>query len=131
MRIDDGVLKPLQRITSEDYTDAEATLRALARASREGANPSLETIDTTTDSLQTLLERMRRVLIEMRKLETYQEALKLLKQIIDDEEKLLEKTREQRKRDLLKKLSDAGLGDGKKPEEKPDEKPAAKKKPSP
>ena len=50
---------------------------------------------------------------------------------IESEEKLLEKTREQRKRDLLKKLSDAGLGDGKKPEEKLDEKPAAKKKPSP
>ena len=131
MRIDDGVLKPLQRITSEDYTGAEATLRALARASRDGANPPLETIDTATDSLQTLLERMRRVLVEMRKLETYQEALKLLKQIIDDEEKLLEKTREQRKRDLLKKLNDAGLGDGKKPEENPDEKPAAQKKPSP
>ena len=130
MRIDSGVLKPLQRITSEDYTDAEATLRDLARASRDGANPPLEKIDTASDSLQTLLERMRRILAEMRKLETYQEALKLLKQIIDDEEKLLEKTREQRKRDLLKKLNDAGLGDGKQPEEKPKEKPATKKKSS-
>ena len=126
MRIDQGVLKPLQRITTEDYTEAETTLRALARASRNGANPSLETIDTATDSLQVLLERMRRVLREMQKLETYQEALKLLKQIIDDEEKLLEKTREQRKKDLIKKLNGSGLGGIKKPAEKPaakDEKP--------
>ena len=126
MRIDQGVLNPLQRITTEDYTEAETTLRALARASRGGANPSLEAIDTATDSLQVLLERMRRVLREMQKLETYQEALKLLKQIIDDEEKLLEKTREQRKRDLIKKLNGTGLGGLKKPDEKPaanDEKP--------
>jgi CHASE3 domain sensor protein len=93
-------------------------LRALARASRDGTRPSLETIDTATDSLGDLLERMRRVLAEMRKLETYQEALKLLKQIIDDEEKLLEKTREQRKRDLIKKLNGAGLGDDSQPGEK-------------
>jgi len=115
-RIDQGVLMPLQRITSEDYTLAETTLRVLARASRGGTRPSLETIDTATDSLGDLLERMRRVLAEMRKLETYQEALKLLKQIIDDEEKLLEKTREQRKRDLIKKLNGAGLGDDSQPD---------------
>ncbi|GIS58712.1 MAG: hypothetical protein CM1200mP2_09370 [Planctomycetaceae bacterium] len=87
--------------------------------------PPLTAIDTATDSLQSLLERMRRVLREMQKLETYQEALKLLKQIIDDEEKLLEKTREERKRDLIRKLNGpASQGDS-----KPEKKPSTEKKP--
>jgi len=124
-RIDEGVLKPLQRITTEDYTDVEGALRALARVSRDGATPPLTAIDTAIDSLQSLLERMRRVLREMQKLETYQEALKLLKQIIDDEEKLLEKTREERKRDLIRKLNGpASQGDS-----KPEKKPSTEKKP--
>ena len=53
------------------------------------------------------------------------EALKLLKQIIDDEEKLLEKTREERKRDLIRKLNGpASQGDS-----KPEKKPSTEKKP--
>ncbi len=118
-RIDDGVLTPLQRINTDDYTDVEATVRAFARVSRKGADPSAE-IDAAVDALQTLLTRMKQVLREMQKLETYQEALKLLKQIIDEEGKLLEETREQRKRDLLKKLKGLGPdGDTKPPDPKP------------
>ncbi len=118
-RIDSGVLKPLLRIIDEDYTGAEAALRDLARASRDGSTPSPEKIDAATDALQTLLARMKSVLREMMKLETYQEALKLLKQIIDDEEKLLEKTREERKRELIKKLNGLDLGGDSKPGETP------------
>ena len=117
-RIDDGVLSPLQRINTDDYTDVEAAVRAFARVSRKGDDPAAE-IDAATDALQTLLTRMKQVLREMQKLETYQEALKLLKQIIDEEGKLLEKTREQRKRDLIKKLKGIDPGGEAKPESKP------------
>ena len=69
-------------------------------------------MDEALDGLRSLLVRMKLVLKEMQRLETFQEALKLLRQIIGDEEKLLEKTKEERKRDLIKKLNGLPPGDG-------------------
>lgn len=130
-RIDSGILSPLQRINSEDYTGVETALRAFARANRASTDPSAE-MDEALDGLRSLLARMKLVLKEMQRLETFQEALKLLRQIIGDEEKLLEKTKEERKRDLIKKLNGLPPGDGddgsrRNPDKKSDKKSDKKK----
>ena len=120
-RIDAGILSPLHRINAEDYTGVETALRAFARTNRASADPSAE-MDAALDGLRSLLARMKLVLKEMQRLETFQEALKLLRQIIGDEEKLLEKTKEERKRDLIKKLNGLPPGSKSDPDEKSNKK---------
>ena len=114
-RIDDGILTPLQRVLQDDYTEVDSTVRAFARANRSGGDPQVEAEDTIA-ALDSLLVRMQQVLTEMRRLETFQEALKLLKLIIDDQEDLQKETREARKRELIRRLQGKSKDDEKQDE---------------
>lgn len=102
-RIDVRIVTPLHRINAIEYPEVDQGIALVKLASEEGADP-IEQIDRSVEQLAAIIERMEQVLLEMRKLETFQEALELLKSIIAEEERLLEKTRTERRKGLIESL---------------------------
>ena len=105
-RMDNGIIIPLHGINTSDYTNVDEALRMFKFAIDKRNDPT-EQIDESLREFATLIEHMEQVLLEMKKLETFQEALKQLRDIISDEEKLIKATETLRK----KKLIDEARGD--------------------
>ena len=106
-RIDDRIVNPLRAITSNDYPRVDEALGLFKFANDNGQDPT-EAIDESAELLSELIESMERILLEMRKLESFQEIVELLKAIQESEQKLLEKTKSEQKKELFKRL---GLDD--------------------
>ncbi|MBM81742.1 MAG: hypothetical protein CMJ78_14275 [Planctomycetaceae bacterium] len=106
-RIDDRIVNPLRTITSNDYPRVDESLGLFKFANDNGQDPT-SSIDESAELLASLIDRMERILLEMRKLESFQEMVELLKAIRESEEKLLEKTKSEQKKELFKRL---GLDD--------------------
>jgi hypothetical protein len=102
-RLDDRIVKPLHAIGTDDYPAVDQAI-GLFRLSNERKQDPIPTIDASAEAISVLINHMDRVLIEMRKLETFQEALEQLKAIIGHQEALREKAAKEGKRDLLKGL---------------------------
>ncbi len=60
--------------------------------------------DESVDQLNLTIERLEAVLAQMLKLETVNEALQMLRDIIKAQEELKEKTRQERKKKLIEGL---------------------------
>lgn len=103
-RLDNNIIEPLIRIIAEDFSVAEEHLRLLDYAFRENT-PAQFTTDVCIEDMDRLLISLRQVLLEMRKLENFQEVIELLKGIIDDEKALQKKTEDERKKKLIDLLN--------------------------
>ncbi len=102
-RLDDRIVKPLHAINAKDYPLVDEAL-GLYRLSNNKGNDPTAAIDASVQAIGSLIANMERILGEMRKLETFQEALEQLKAIIEQQEQLTEKTKKEQKKKLLEGL---------------------------
>lgn len=109
-RIDDRILAPLHRANEAEFLELDRMLGQLALFA-EKRKATVDDFDTVIDATDDLISRLKAILGEMRKLESFQEAVELLKAIIKQEQELLEKTKQEKKRRDLEKLRGGGLLD--------------------
>ena len=102
-RLDEKIVKPLRAINIQDYPAVDESLGLYRLANNKGTDPTVA-IDASVQSLGVLIANMERVLAEMRKLETFQEALEQLKAIIEQQEQLNGKTKKEQTKKLLEGL---------------------------
>jgi hypothetical protein len=98
-RLQDGISLPLKAIAADRFPPLLETLKTLAGQLGE---PSAA-VSTQSDALaqtDAILAEMRGVLDKMLELETFNEALDMLRQIIDSQQKVNDETKEQQKKDL-------------------------------
>jgi hypothetical protein len=102
-RLDAKILGPLDRLIDTHYpaADASAGLWQLALARGQSVQ---EQTDAIEQEWRTILERLERVLLEMKKLETVHEALELLKSIRSDQDGLYQDTKSRRKAKAIEAL---------------------------
>lgn len=102
-RLDDRIVKPLNAINTKDYPLVDEALGLYRLANNKNNDPT-PAIDASVQAIGVLIANMERILGEMRKLETFQEALEQLKAIIEQQEQLTEKTKKEQKKKLLEGL---------------------------
>lgn len=102
-RIDDGIVRPLHSINTVDYNGVDDALVMLRKALDDKANPASR-FDESVEQLNVTIEHLEAVLAQMLKLETVNEALQMLRDIIKSQEDLQEKTKNERKKKLIEGL---------------------------
>ncbi len=103
-RLEDGIARPLFNIGGEMFPELERRIEALQA---ELENPPLapELRDRAQRQADDIVLAMQKVLDRMLELESFNEALELLRQIVDEQKNLQEETQKRHKdklRDLLK-----------------------------
>lgn len=104
-RLETKILRPISRANEESFPAVDASLGLFSLANRQQRSP-LPAIRESEQELEILVKALERVLLEMRKLETFHEALELLKAIIGSQDELMEETRTQRKARALRALEE-------------------------
>jgi len=102
-RIDGGIIKPLHSINTLDYNNVYDSLLLLRKVLEDKADPFAR-FDEGVDQVSVTIEHLEAVLAQMLKLETVNEALQMLRDIIKSQEELQEKTRQERKKKLIEGL---------------------------
>ncbi|MBS0266596.1 MAG: hypothetical protein JSS02_31990 [Planctomycetes bacterium] len=102
-RINGGIISPLHSINTLDYNNLDQSLVVLRRVLEEKGDP-FSRFDDSVDLVSTTIEHLEAVLAQMLKLETVNEALQMLRDIIKAQEELQEKTRQERKKKLIEGL---------------------------
>ncbi len=105
LRIKGLIVDPLHAIVEIDFPDADGSIGLFKLANEKRQNPT-GPIDNSIESLTRMLEHMEKVLKEMQDLAEFHEAIKELKLIIDDSEKVRQETDREKKRELIEKLKD-------------------------
>jgi hypothetical protein len=102
-RIDTGILRPLHAINTTDYNQLADYLELLRQA-LDNHDDVLPRLDQTQQQVNLVVEHLEAVLAAMLKLETFNEALELLRGIIKDSEDIQQKTKNERKKKLIEGL---------------------------
>ncbi len=102
-RIDEQIVGRLRAINNKDYPKIDEALGAFRHNNEKKTDPT-RSIDDSIDAMTLLIRHMEEILLEMKKLETFQEALELLKAIISEQEKLADKVKAEQKKKLIKDL---------------------------
>lgn len=110
-RLDNGIITPLHSVNTIDYNNTEGALKllkqALDRQATEGAagQPvTLSRFDEASDQLGITIEHMQAVLAQMMKLESFNEVVQMLREIIKQQEELETKVKDERKKKLIEGL---------------------------
>jgi hypothetical protein len=111
-RLKDQIADPLNRTCSEQFPRLDERLGALDTLLREiGAKPAGDQAgspaDLAIDQANLVISELEAVLSKMQDLETYNELLDIVRDLLKDQGKLIERTQQERKRqtlDALKKL---------------------------
>ena len=98
-RLKDGVADPLRRIVAEQFPPLEAELKKLAALLADPAKATASQAAALAQADAILVE-MRQVLDKMLELETFNEVLDMLRQIIDAQDKINAETKDKQKRKL-------------------------------
>ncbi len=107
-RIDEKIVKPLHGLNADDYPAVDESLGALKLLLDDGRDP-LPGLDESIAQIGRMLDQMDTILKEMQRLETFQEAIELLKSIIDQQQQLEDRTKSERKKRRIQELK--GLSD--------------------
>jgi len=102
-RLDAKILGPLQVANGEGFPAVDAALGLFSLANQKGQD-RVPAMNRSEQELATLISGLERVLLEMRKLETFHEAIELLKSIMSDHDGLSEDTKTKRKQKALEAL---------------------------
>lgn len=102
-RIGVGIVKPLHQVDTVDYNTIDELLVLLGRDLEQQADP-FPKYEATLAQLDETIARLQAVLTQMLKLETFNEAIQLLREIIKQQEQLNDKTKSERKKKLLEGL---------------------------
>lgn len=107
-RIDEKIVKPLHALNTGDYPSVDESLGALKPILDDDRDP-LPGLDESIAQIGVMLDQMDQILKEMQRLETFQEAIELLKSIIDQQQQLEDRTKSERKKRRIQELK--GLSD--------------------
>lgn len=99
-RIDFGVLRPLRRINDRDFPDIDQYLGLFRLANEQNADPR-GAIDRAVTAIDDLLARMDRVLAEMEQRKEFNEVVRMLQDILKEQEELRDRTQEEQERNLF------------------------------
>lgn len=102
-RLEAKILGPLQLANGEGFPAVDAALGLFSLANQKGQD-RVPVLNRSEMELATLISGLERVLLEMRKLETFHEAIELLKAIMSDHDGLSEDTKTKRKQKALEAL---------------------------
>jgi hypothetical protein len=102
-RIDEGIIRPLHSVNTVDYNELDDALAILRKALEDEADP-LPSFEEPVDRINVTIDHLDAVLAQILKLETVNEALQLLRDIIKSQEDLQDKTRQERKKKLIEGL---------------------------
>jgi hypothetical protein len=102
-RIDLGIVKPLHSINVLDYNNVDESLVVLRKVLVDKGDPFAR-FDESIDQISLTIQHLEAVLSQMLKLETVNEALQMLRDIIKSQEDLQERTRQERKKKLIEGL---------------------------
>ena len=104
-RLDLKIIGPLARINEHDYLNIDGILGLFRLANEEGTDPS-QPVDAAIEETGILIERLEQVLQEMQELEHFHKLLENLKQMITDQQGLIDRTKTKRKENAIKALED-------------------------
>jgi hypothetical protein len=102
-RINEGIIRPLHSVNTVDYNELDDALALLRKALEDRGDP-LSSFEEPVDRINVTIDHLEAVLAQMLKLETVNEALQLLRDIIKSQEELQDKTRQERKKKLIEGL---------------------------
>jgi hypothetical protein len=108
-RLKDQIADPLNKTCSEQFPRLDERLAALEAVFQgSGAKPasdtSAATADQAIDQANLVLAELEAVLSKMQDLETYNELLDLVRDLLKDQGKLIDRTQQERKRETLEEL---------------------------
>ena len=102
-RLESSILEPLAEIVGDLFPEADRAAGAL-RAAAEDARPPAElaaAAEAAAASVDRLADAMAAALTEMTDLAEFHEAVRDLQRLVDRQEALLDRTRDEQKRDLI------------------------------
>jgi hypothetical protein len=99
-RIEGGILAPLHDINEVDYPQVDEAV-ALFRLIQERNGNATGAIEASVAAVDGLIERMERVLAEMRRRETFNELVKRLQSILEKQQEIREQTNKARVKSLI------------------------------
>ena len=102
-RLEGSILDPLNRINTSMFPKSDKDLGLLKLAIQKKRDP-VEAMETGIISIENIVREMKLVLKEMQELVKFHQAVNQLKLILETQKELHEKTEQQRKKNLLKKL---------------------------
>ncbi len=103
-RLEGKIIQPLRDSLQNEWETTEEHLRLLDFSLRRNESTPV-TVDQCEDDLEDLLASLARILLEMRKLESFQEMIEQLKGLIEDQKSLKQKTEDERKKRLIDLLN--------------------------
>jgi hypothetical protein len=99
-RLEDRISEPLKKIVNERFAELEKRLSHLQEnLASEPSGP--EALAASQQQFDVIVVEMQQVLSQMLELETFNEAIALLRSIIESQEQIHEKTKQQRKKILF------------------------------
>jgi hypothetical protein len=108
-RLKEQIADPLNKTCGEQFPKLDERLTALESGLREaGVNVDAARLgpaaDAAIDQANLVLSELESVLAKMQDLETYNELLEIVRDLLKDQEKLIERTQQERKRQTLEEL---------------------------
>lgn len=102
-RLDGKIIAPLHRINGSDFPSADTSLGLFKLALEKNTDPT-GSMDEATDTLDSMIDKMEQILVEMRELAKFHEVVEQLKVNIKAQQDLLEETKRKRKENAIKAL---------------------------
>jgi hypothetical protein len=108
-RLKEQIADPLNKTCTEQFPRLDASLAALETVFQGGgakpaSDTSAATADQAIDQANVVLGELEAVLSKMQDLETYNELLDLVRDLLKDQGKLIDRTQQERKREALEEL---------------------------
>ncbi|MDX1944016.1 MAG: hypothetical protein SFU86_01310 [Pirellulaceae bacterium] len=108
-RLKDQIADPLNKTCAEEFPILDQRLAALetqltSLAAAAGKEAVATLADESIDQANVVLAQLEEVLAKMQDLETYNELLEIVRDLLKDQEKLIERTQQERKRQTLEEL---------------------------
>lgn len=102
-RLESKILEPLARVNEQDFPAVDKALGLFKLANDQERDPR-GAIDTAKQELNGLVERLERILLEIKKRATIQELVEMLKSTKSELDGIIDDTKTQRKRNALRVL---------------------------
>ena len=113
-RLEEQIATPLQRIGEEMFPDLDLQIEALETKleilgknldDRQAAADVDDATQASVEQAEALLAELETVLNRLVKFETYADLLDIVRDLIRDQDVLLERTKKEQKRDVLQRFS--------------------------
>jgi hypothetical protein len=101
-RLKDQIAEPLRQVVSVHFAELDRRLAALEKQLEESAGPELT--DAALEQSNEVLAELDKILQKMLDLETFNELIDLVRDLLKSQEDLLDRTKQERKRQALEDL---------------------------